>query len=252
MVESTIVSTMESYTKKQIANFLGVSPRTIADDAAYLNLKPEQGDRGLKLFSTSDFNLIQQLREHCADKANTRESFVPSSEIEILEEEKPLVTKYDSIEVSGDNYSHSLAQGFAQDPLYDLKLLQRISDRGLILPSSRLAPILMISPEELNCHRIYHHCGFVLTRTGKTADEFAWQVTLDTSLSSHDPLEDLDLLQKISDRRYLLPSKRLAPILGISAAQLNRYKIYVHCGFVISREISVRGKILWKVASNNS
>lgn len=252
MVEATIESTVKTYTKKQIANFLGVSPRTIADDAAYLNLKPAQGDRGLKLFSVSDFNLIQQLREHCADKANTRESFVPSSEIEILEEEKQLVTKHDSIEVSANNYSHSLAQGFAQDPLYDLKLLQRISDRGLILPSSRLAPILMISLEELNCYKVYFHCGFVLTRLRRATEEIAWQVTLDTSLDSHDPLEDLDLLQKISDRHYLLPSKRLAPILGISAKQLNRYKIYVHCGFVVSREDKVGSKILWKVASNNS
>lgn len=56
---------MRTYTKREMAHILQVSPRTIADDAKFLNLKPTQSDRGMNLYSNQDFNLIQQLRTHC-------------------------------------------------------------------------------------------------------------------------------------------------------------------------------------------
>jgi hypothetical protein len=91
-VEATIAAAMKTFTKREIAHLLNVSPRTIADDAKFLNLKHTEGDRGLKLYSQSDFNLIAQLREHCADKTKSRESFLPNSKVEILDIE-PRVRK---------------------------------------------------------------------------------------------------------------------------------------------------------------
>lgn len=185
-MESTIEATMKSYTKKEIARLLKVSPRTIADDAAYLNLTPAQGDRGLKLFSASDFNLISQLREHCADKANTRESFVPSSQVEIYElEDQGRISKHQPQEFTKqpnfDSYQQALILGFAQDPLFDLELLQRISDRGYLLPSKRLAPILNISPEQLNRYQSYIYCGFVISKEDKVGSKIIWKVASNNS-----------------------------------------------------------------------
>jgi hypothetical protein len=56
---------------------------------------------------------------------------------------------------------------------------------------------------------------------------------------SQDPLIDLELLQRVSNNRWLLPSKRLAPLFGISPKQLNSHKCYCYCGFMATREAHV-------------
>ncbi len=84
---------MKTYTKREIAYLLQVSPRTIAEDAKFLQIKPTVGDRGMNLYSQSDLNMIQQLREHCADKSLTRASFVPIAQIEIVAEDEAAISK---------------------------------------------------------------------------------------------------------------------------------------------------------------
>jgi hypothetical protein len=130
-----------------------------------------EGDRGLKLYSQSDFNLISQLREHCADKTKSRESFVPNSNIEVLDIETQ-VTKLQIKSRKGHScvrmqsrvksfYEDAIDFGLNQDPLFDLELLQRISDRNYLLPATRLAPILNITAKYLNSKKEYYYCGFL-------------------------------------------------------------------------------------------
>lgn len=163
-----------------MASVLCVSPRTIAQDAKFLNLNPTNGDRGLNLYSQQDFNLICQLREHCKDKSNSRESFVPNTEVEIVEPE-PQVTK---LELKAQNsqlrnvYSESINYGLSQDPLFDLELLQRISDRKWLLPASRLAPLLGISPAHLNRSQKYYYCGFIATKEIYVQKKALWKVSI--------------------------------------------------------------------------
>ena len=166
---------MRTYTKREIASLLGVSPRTIAEDTKFLQLQPTVGDRGMNLYSQSDFNLIEQLREHCGDKSLTRESFVPSVQIEIVEDEQlvsllhtpPRITKFEE----------SLAIALSQDPLFDLELLQRVSNNRWLLPSKRLAPLFGISPKQLNSHKCYCYCGFVATRETYSFGKILWKIT---------------------------------------------------------------------------
>lgn len=67
-----------------------------------------------------------------------------------------------------------------------------------------------------------------------------------------DPLADLEILQRISDNNWLLPTKRLAAILGISPRTLSNNGKYNHCGFICTKEVEARGTYLWKIESNNS
>ncbi len=182
-MDSTIALAMKTYTKREIAYQLGVSPRTIADDAKYLNLKPTEGDRGLKLYSESDFNLISQMREHCADKSNSRESFVPNTEVEIVED-VPQVSKLTANKNSNsaiDIYYQSLIYGLEQDPLFDLELLQRISNNQWLLPAKRLAPLLGISAKYLNTHSKYYYCGFIATKEIYANNKVLWKIEANNS-----------------------------------------------------------------------
>jgi hypothetical protein len=197
---------MRTYTKREIADLLSVSPRTIADDAKFLNLTPLQGDRGLKLYNRQDFNLISQLRSHCADKANSRESFVPNTEVEVLDSDpEPAIYKLhnSSGEMRSESLrttcgleetsslaslsirtrhssavSESLEIGLSQDPLFDLEVLQRIADNHWLLPAARLAPLLGITPSYLNSKKTYLYCGFMASKEVYASNKALWRIKL--------------------------------------------------------------------------
>jgi hypothetical protein len=168
---------MKTYTKKEIAYLLKISVRTVEDDARALKLSPTQGDRGENLYSQSDYNLIRQMRKHCADKTNTRDSFVPSSEVEIMQDDHLQVTRIKPQVPALNLIQESLELGLSQDPLFDLELLQRISDRAYLLPTSRLAPILGISPKYLSSKKNYCHCGFILNKEAIVGGKILWKVS---------------------------------------------------------------------------
>lgn len=153
-----------------------MSPRTIAEDTKFLQLQPTVGDRGMNLYSQSDFNLIEQLREHCGDKSLTRESFIPTAQIEVVEEQPIKVSKLNQIPQI-TKFEESLAIAFEQDPLFDLELLQRVSNNRWLLPSKRLAPLFGISAKQLNCHKCYCYCGFVATRETYVGSKILWKIT---------------------------------------------------------------------------
>ncbi len=176
-MESTITLTMQTYTKREIAHLLGVSPRTIADDSKFLQLKPIEGDRGTKLYNKNDLNLITQLREHCADKANSRESFVERSLGEIVPEPELKITKMNSSALVSAVPKQDLFNSYCdRDPLYDLDLLSRIADNNYLLPTSRLAPILNLSPQYLCTLKSYFYCGFIIKPKTKENGRVYWQV----------------------------------------------------------------------------
>lgn len=62
-----------------------------------------------------------------------------------------------------------------------------------------------------------------------------------------DPLADLELLQRISDNNWLLPTKRLAAILQISPRTLNNSSEYNHCGFICIRAEQAHRTFLWRI-----
>jgi hypothetical protein len=170
---------MRTYTKREIAHLLKVSPRTVADDAKFLNLNPTQSDRGLKLFSQADFNLLTQMRQHCSDKANSRESFLANTDVEVLDIE-PTVSKYQKISAPSI-FESAIDFGLSQDPLFDLELLQRISDNQWLLPSKRLAPLFGISTKHLNLQKDYCYCGFIASRETYAMGKILWKVTANNS-----------------------------------------------------------------------
>lgn len=164
-----------TYTKREIAGANQCSLGTIEKDLLHLNLEPQVGDRGVYLYSSRDFDLISQLREHCKNKANTRESFVPNTEIEIVEDE-PKVTKLVKHKPNTNRYTESIQFALAQDPFADLELLQRICDNNWLIPASRLAPILNISTSALNKHDVYIYSSFTCLKEDYTRLRAIWSV----------------------------------------------------------------------------
>jgi DNA-binding transcriptional MocR family regulator len=168
-----------NYAKREIAYLLKCSVSTVEKNADYLKIKPSKGDRGLNLYSQGDFNLLSQLVEHCKNPALSRDSFVPTAQIEIVEDEPKvsrISTRYGHIE-QDDSYSQSLAIASEQDPLFDLELLQRISNNRWLLPSKRLAPLFGISAKQLNSRKEYCYCGFMATKEAYAGGKILWKIT---------------------------------------------------------------------------
>lgn len=173
----------KTYTRREIASQLGCSPNTIDFDIEFLKLEPVIGDRGMKLYSDRNFNLIAQLRLHLKNKANTRDSFVPNTEIEIVEDEpkvSKLIKTKDRSSVNHE-YSQGLQLGLAADPFFDLEMLQRICDRGWLLPSNRLAPLFQITPKHLNTKNRYYYCGFIATKEIYANNRVLWKIDANNS-----------------------------------------------------------------------
>jgi hypothetical protein len=172
---------MRTYTKREIAYKLKTSVRAIEEYAKYLELTPSKGDRYQNLYNETDYSLICQLREHCAGN-NTKETFIPNTEVEILEDNSISISRIASESLPAiEIYKQSLEFGLAQDPLFDLELLQRISDRAYLLPTSRLAPILGISPKYLSGKKNYCHCGFIVSKEAIVAGKTLWKVSSNNS-----------------------------------------------------------------------
>ena len=173
-----------TYTKREIAYILQCSVRTVEDDAAWLNLKPITGDRGRNLYSQVDFSLIQQMREHCQIPQNSRDSFVPQALAEVVENKPNVTTKlvrYKKTNLVKDNFRQSLSMGIATDPLFDLEILQRISNNHWLLPADRLALIFNISPKYLNSKQMYEYCGFIANKEAYSGGAALWKVTANNS-----------------------------------------------------------------------
>jgi hypothetical protein len=167
---------MKTYTKREIAHLLKASVRAVEEYAKHLELTPTQGDRNQNLYNEKDYSLISQLRQHCAAN-NTKESFVPSTQVEIVEDDRLAVTRIRPQITAINLIQDSLELGLSQDPLFDLELLQRISDRAYLLPTSRLAPILGISPKYLSSKKNYCHCGFILNKEAIVGGKILWKVS---------------------------------------------------------------------------
>ena len=184
---------LKTYTKQEMAYVLGCSPRTIEEDAKHLNIVPAKGDRNANLYTERDFNLISQMREHCSNKQNSRDSFVPITVPELVEDEVK-ITKLNQSDSSNsvDNLKDSIERGslggspaqrqvsfeigLSHDPFFDLELLQRISDRKWLIPSDRLAPLFRITPKYLNTKHQYNYCGFIAKREIYANNRIFWKV----------------------------------------------------------------------------
>jgi hypothetical protein len=176
----------KAYTKREIAYLLNCSVSTIEKDCDYLNISPYKGDRGINLYSEKDFNLLSQLLSHCADKTKSRDSFIPNTDVEVLDIE-PTVSKLQNypsalsppkreVNPQPSAFNEAIDFGLSQDPLFDLELLQRISDRNYLLPATRLAPIFNITAKYLNTKKEYYYCGFVATKEVYAGGRALWKV----------------------------------------------------------------------------
>ena len=168
---------LKTYTKREMAYALRCSTKTIDTDCGHLGITPQKGDRGLNLYSERDFTLIVQLRQHCSNPQNSRDSFVPITVPQVVEDE-PKIIKLNSEAEShnNNNLSFFLDRQKEIDPFFDLELLQRISDNKWLLPAKRLAPILGISPKYLNQRSMYIYCGFMAKREILAHNKVLWKV----------------------------------------------------------------------------
>ena len=66
----------------------------------------------------------------------------------------------------------------SSDPLADLELLQRLADHGWLIPTSRLAAIVGLSPSTLSGRKEFNYSGFTISKAGKQGNQTAWKVSL--------------------------------------------------------------------------
>lgn len=172
----------KTYTKREIAYNLSCSPKTIDIDVEWFGFTPERGDRGINLYSDRQYQLIRQMREHCANGANTRNSFVPKVVTEVVEENavvKRMVRQVEKVPIV-ESLQLNLMEQIRVDPFYDLQMLQRISDNRWLLPAKRLAPLLGIKPKYLNSLSRYEYCGFVAIKEMYLRSSACWKVEVMT------------------------------------------------------------------------
>ncbi len=150
---------------------LQCSVRTIEEDAKYLNLKPTQEEsRGTNLYSQQDFELISQLRKHCKNKANTRESFVPPTKVEIVEDDEPKITRINTSSIVRNSLTNNLKQIRQDNPLIEFEILnklQQASDNKWLLPTKFVAALINKTPNTLLKYQTYNHWGFIFSREDK-------------------------------------------------------------------------------------
>jgi hypothetical protein len=67
--------------------------------------------------------------------------------------------------------------------------------------------------------------------------------------SNQDSLEDLETLQRIADKGWLIPTKRLAQIIDRAPSTLARKPEVQYCGFRLVRAQQEGNQSLWKVTN---
>jgi hypothetical protein len=67
--------------------------------------------------------------------------------------------------------------------------------------------------------------------------------------SNQDSLEDLETLQRIADKGWLIPTKRLAQIINRAPSTLARKPEVQYCGFRLVRAQQEGNQSLWKVTN---
>lgn len=75
---------------------------------------------------------------------------------------------------------------------------------------------------------------------GKTKELIAQQLNID-------PFYDLELLQRIVENGWLLPTTRLAAIIDVKPKTLIKKDRYLHCGYICTKIGQNRGSYLWRV-----
>jgi hypothetical protein len=82
-------------------------------------------------------------------------------------------------EVAIETAAKTSQQNEPADPLADLEVLQRLADHGWLIPTSRLAAIVGLSPSTLSGHKEFSYCGFTISKAGKQGNQTAWKVSQD-------------------------------------------------------------------------
>ena len=88
---------------------------------------------------------------------------------------------------------------------------------------------------------------FALVKSHGSRNNLA-KVTQQILTLTNNPFCDLEMLQNLADRQWLIDSKRLAIILNTSPRTLNRTDNYYYCGFVCSKKGKQGGRNVWQIA----
>ncbi|MEM8831073.1 MAG: MerR family transcriptional regulator [Cyanobacteria bacterium P01_G01_bin.19] len=177
------------YTKQEIASTLGVTPKTISNYTQYLNIKPLEESGKSNRYTEEQFQLIKQLRSHVAAD-NEMKTFVPQAiNIEVQMDDEPAITKMPSPDGGlattkefdiEDLIIGSYLENLKQDPLYNLVLLERISQHNWSVSTKLVALMLNRSPKSFSGREKFGFCGFTITRIDLTDDiqrGYTWLVT---------------------------------------------------------------------------
>ncbi|MEL6493934.1 MAG: hypothetical protein AAFQ41_02265 [Cyanobacteria bacterium J06623_7] len=155
-----------TYTKREIANLLNCSARTVETDADYLNLQPQVAPGKPNLYSERDYQLITQMRSHCRSGSD-RDSFVPQAIAEVVQEEnavvRRMVQEIQHLPVV-ESLQTTIIDKISQDPFYNLRLLERVVKHGWTLPTKLVAAIIDFKPRSFTGKESFNFRGYQFTR----------------------------------------------------------------------------------------
>lgn len=86
-----------------------------------------------------------------------------------------------------------------------------------------------------------------ITSTSKIIKQDFAQITRQIILETNNPFCDLQMLQNLYEKGWLIETSRLAAILNILPSTLNRKKEYFYCGFVCVKVKKQRGLNVWEI-----
>ena len=180
---------LDSFPVSQLQDRYGIVRSAVYARLEGLKIKPEkQGNRSF--VNADQLTLLDELNDHIK-AGGTLPSFLSSGHaMESSGQSGHIVldnqdtSSGHAIESSGQSGQalitllESMTNKLNQpEPLANLKALQEACDKGWLLSTSQLAPLVGISRKELASRAKWERFGFTFSKSGKNGAEIAWKVS---------------------------------------------------------------------------
>lgn len=173
MTETVATYQVDSLPVNQLPDRYGIGRSAFYERVTALNL--QFGKKGNKSIANADqIDRLDALHDHLKrGKGNTIDSFINS-----LPAHTPQNSQLATIEQSDSTAAlltfTSAILNSQKDPLAHIRSLQEACDRGWLLSSSELAPLLKLNKV---IGQTIERYGFTCTRIGRNGIESAWKIT---------------------------------------------------------------------------
>jgi hypothetical protein len=210
---------IDRYPVKELPGCYSINRSVLYSRLKALNIQPHSS--GKQSFVTGEeLDLLDKLHQHL-QKGGITSEFVAQQTVTRQQQNKT----QDDCQTKQSNFSNQ--KGLTQPDVQIRQSPDNTRQDGL---TGQLAP----SPENLKL--------LIQEVAIETAAKMSQQK------ESADPLADLELLQRLADHGWLIPTLRLAAIVGLSPGTLSGRFEFSYCGFTISKAGKQGNQTAWKAS----